>query len=331
MFRLSSSGIALLLLVLLVHDNYSWTSDVPPGPGARANVVLEKTYFPEQFQDPSRKDRWSGDMAQGTFYRLAIDSEGRILATDPAFSVVQILDVTEEIRWQIRGDDRHPLVAPTYISVDDEDNIYVTDPHLPYVSVYRPKGEFIRRIGIGSLFLPTGLWVDKKNSTLYVADWARSQVLCFDLNGTWLRTIGRWGHVPGKLNQPFDIAVYNDTLVVLDAGNSRFTLFDLKGNPRGILPFAFDRRPVAFTADAAGNLYYVDAISGGVLEMDLHGRELAGIGQRRFGEWVPREQRGVRFTCVATDDSRGRLFLVRPPHEIEIWGRVTNDVAGKGR
>ena len=328
MLRLSSAGIGLLLFALLVQVSDSWSSDAPPGTGARANLVLKRTYFPEQFQDPSRKDRWSGGTAQGTFYRLAIDSAGRILGTDPTVSAVQVLDVEKRMRWQIRGDDRHPLVAPTYISVDDEDNIYVTDPHLSFVSVYRPNGEFIRWIGLGSLFLPTGLWVDKKNHNLYVADWARSQVLCFDLNGTWLRTIGRWGHLPGKLNQPFDIALYNDTLVVLDAGNSRFTLFDLKGKPRGILPFAFDRRPVAFTTDAAGNLYYVDAISGGVLEMDLHGRELAGFGQRRFGEWVPLQQQGARFTCVALDP-RGRIFVVRPSHEIEIWGRMATDAVGK--
>jgi len=326
--RLTSSGIALLLFALLFQNSYSGSSDTPPGSGPQAQLVLEKTYFPEQFPTPLRKDRWSGGMAQGTFYRLVVDSEERILATDPNLSIVQVLDLTEEMRWQITGDDRHPLVAPTYISVDDEDNIYVTDPHLPFVSVYRRNGQFLRWIGHGFLFLPTGLWVDKKNHTLYVADWARSQVLCFDLNGTWLRTIGSWGHLPGKLNQPFDIAIYDDTLVVLDVSNARFTLFDLSGNPRGVLPFPFDRLPVAFTVDPTGNLYYVDAISGGVLEMDLHGRELAGFGQRRFGEWIPRQERGTRFTSVALDP-RGRIFVVRPPHEIEIWGRATSDVAGK--
>jgi len=324
MLRLSSYSIAWLLFALLFQVSYSGGSDTPPGTGPQAKLVLEGTYFPEQFPTPSRKDRWSGGMAQGGFYRLAVDSEERILATDPTLSVVQVLDVTEEMRWQITGDEHHPLVAPTYISVDDEDNIYVTDPHLPFVSVYRRNGQFIRWVGRGFLYLPTGLWVDKKHHTLYVADWARSQVLCFDLDGAWLRTIGTWGHVPGKLNQPFDIAVYDDTLVVLDAGNSRFTLFDLQGNPRGILPFPFDRLPVTFTADATGNLYYVDAISGGVLEMDLQGRELAGFGQRTFGEWIPRQQRGFRFTCVALD-SRGRIFVVRPPHEIEIWGGLATD------
>jgi len=328
MLRLSSAGIALLLCALLVQGSYGSSSDTPPGTGSWVNLVLKRRYSPQQFQDLLRKDRLSGGNTEGTFYRMAIDSQGRIVATDPTLSVVQVFDVEQRMRWQIRSDARHPLVAPAYVSVDAEDNIYITDPHLPYVSVYRPDGQFIRSIGFGSLYLPTGLWVDQQNHSVYVADWARSQVLCFDLNGAWLRTIGNWGHVPGKLNRPFDIAVYQGTLVVLDAGNSRFTLFDLKGNFLGILPFPFDRLPVAFTVDATGNLYYVDTISGGVLAMDLHGRELAGLGQRQFGEWVPRQQRGVRFTCIAVAP-RGRIFIIRPPHEIEVWGPATPEVGDK--
>ncbi len=134
---------------------------------------------------------------------------------------------------------------------------------------------------------------------------------------------GSWGTGPGQLNRPLDVVVRRDTLVVLDAGNSRFDLFDLQGNFRGIWPFGPNRTPIALACDAAGNLYYVDLDSGGLVAMDPQGRVLAGVRQRLFGQWVPRSYAGPNFMCVALD-ALGKILALRPSLDVEVFELVSN-------
>jgi DNA-binding beta-propeller fold protein YncE len=269
-------------------------------------------------------DRLSGGLAQVNPYRMAVDSQGRILVTDPGRSVVHVFDTKQGRRWQIKGDRGHRLHMPANIAVDADDNIYVTEWRRPTVSVFDPSGRFLRTIGIGTLEVPTGIWVDKQNRRLYVSDWLRNEVLSFDLQGKPLKGFGSWGKGRGQLYRPLDVVVRGNTLIVLDAGNSRFELFDLAGNVRGIWPFGPDRTPITLAGDAAGNLYYVDLDSGGLVAMDPDGKVLAGFGQRPFGQWVPRWSAEPNFTCVALD-ALGKILALRPTLEVEVFELAFDD------
>ncbi len=324
----AAAGFAVLLFALIIQTSNSWCgNDAPQDQGKSSHLASVRTYTPREFK-LLWLDHLSGGLDQRLPYRMAADSQGRILVTDPILSVVHVFDTRQGKRWQMKGDRRHGLDRPVYIAVDADDNIYVTEFGRSVVSVFQPSGYFVRTIGFGVLKMPTGIWVDKQNRRLYVADRIRDEILSFDLEGKPLHMFGSWGAGPGQLRCPLDITLHGDTLVVLDAGNSRFELFDLQGNFRGQWPFGVNRTPVAFAFDAAGNLYYVDLDSGGMAVMDPQGKVLAGFGQRLFGQWTPRESRQLNFICVALD-ALGKILVLRPTLDVEVV-ELVNDAAAEG-
>ncbi len=314
---LRSGSVALLLLAtVLAQSGTSWSSN--GAQGNSHNLASLKTYTPRNFRQ-SRLDRWSGGLSQWFPFRMVADSQGRILVTDPVLSAVHVFDTRQGTRSQILGDLHHRLLWPAYIAVDAENNIYVTDLGLLAVVVFQPNGRFLRTIGAGVLNVPTGIWVDQSSQTLYVADWWRSKVFWFDLDGELLGEIGSHGKGSGQLNEPTDIAIHHDTLVVLNNANLRFELFDLQGNSRGIWPFGVNHTPIAFAFDDAGNLFYVDLDSGGLEAVDPQGRQLARFGQvRTFSQ--PRRQ-GVNFRCVSKGPL-GDILALHPTLEIEAFQLV---------
>jgi len=312
-----STALVLLLIaaVLTLAGKSLGANNTPQNQSESPYLVSVRTYAPGDFRQPLL-DRLSGGLTQGFPYRMATDSQGRVLVTDLALSVVHVFDVRQGKRWQIKGDLQHRLSRPAYIAVDADDNIYVTDWGLFAVLVFRPSGQFLRTIGYGSLSLPTGIWVDSPNRMVYVADWWRSQVLLFDFQGDLLRVFGNLGRGPGQLQGPSDIVIHRDTLVVLDSVNLRFDLFDLQGNSRGTWPFGANRLPLAFRFDGEGNLFYVDSYSGGLVAMNPEGKVLAKFDpQRSFGQWIPRPIE-PNFRCLAVD-AGGDILALRPTLNIE--------------
>jgi hypothetical protein len=320
----AAAGVTVLLLfALITQSRKAWSgNDAPHDQVKSSHLASLGTYVPREFQQ-SLMDRLSGGLAQGLPYRMAADSQGRILVTDPNQSVVHVLDTRHGKRWQIKGDRQHRLYMPGSIAVDAEDNIYLTELWSSAIFVFQPDSRFLRTIGLGTLRLPAGIWMDKQNRILYVADWIRDEILSFDLEGNPLRVFGRWGTGPGQLLHPLDVVLHGDTLFVLDAGNSRFELFDLEGNFRGIWPFGPNRTPIALAGDAAGNLYYVDLDSGGLVAMDPQGKVLAGVGQRPFGQWMPRSSVGLNFMSV-TLDTQGKILALRPTLDVEVFELVSD-------
>ncbi|HYL12005.1 MAG TPA: 6-bladed beta-propeller [Terriglobales bacterium] len=268
-------------------------------------------------------DRLSGGITERHPYQMAIDSQSRILVTDSGRAVVHVFDTRQKKRWQFRGGSQHHLRAPAYIAVDADDNIYVTDLWQSAVLVFEPSGRFKQMIGSGVFNVPSGIWVDKHNQRLYVADWWKNEILMFDLEGKLLRAFGTRGTGPGQLRGPRDLVVHGDTLVVLDADNSRFQVFDLQGNFRGMWPYGANRTPVAFTFDPADNLYYIDLDSGGLVAMAPQGKVLARFdAQRSFGQWIPRPSQ-PNFMCIATDEG-GDILALRPTFRLEVIKLVSD-------
>lgn len=311
------AGVAvLLLLAFRIPGAEAQIGNDTPNEEAQSRLASLKTYDPADFQQ-SLMTRLSGGIISSVPFRMAANSEGQILVTQPILSAVYVLDTKNRTRWQINTGRRYNISAPSYITVDADDNIYLTDFWQSIVLVLQPNGHFLRTIGQGILRMPTGVWVDKGNRKLYIADWTLNEVLVFDLEGHLLQSFGGFGSALGQLIHPLDIALHQNTLLVLDGGNSRFELFDLQGKARGVWPYGRNRIPAALGCDAAGNFYYTDLDSGGLIAMDPQGKVLAGFGQRAMGEWIPWSAPRPNFVGI-TLDPLGNILAIRSTFEVEV-------------
>ena len=307
---------SVLFLLVLAFAGIARGSDTPAEeqtPSARLMSV--RTYVPQQFRQ-TRLDYLSGEFPKQFPYRIAADPQGRIFVTDPAVSSVHVFDTLNKKRWEIRGDRHHRLSRPEYVAADADGNVYITDHELAGVLVYEARGLFLRTIGSGEFSTPSGVWVDRTNRKLYVSDCSRGEVFSFDLRGDPLRVFGSEGRGPGQFSCPRDIVVHGDKLLVLDAGNYRFQIFDLHGKLLGILPFG-DSHPIAFAIDGADRLYYVDLYSGGLVAIDPQGKTLGELeAQRRRGQWIEHPS-CPNFVSVASD-SQGNILALRPSLKVEV-------------
>ena len=312
----SKCACVIVSLLLLICAGTARGSDTPDDQGPATHLASVQTYVPQQFRQ-SRIDYLSGEFPKQFPYRIAADPRGRIFVTDPAVSSVHVFDTRHGTRWEIHGDRRHRLTHPAYIAADSNGNVYITDLGLSGVMVYDASGLFSRTIGSGEFTIPSGVWVDRANRVLYVSDCWRSQVLSFDLKGNPLRVLGGPGRGPGQFSCPRDLVVDGEKLLVLDAGNHRFQIFDLGGQLLGILPFGVDRSPFAFAIDSTDRLYYADMYSGGLVVVDPHGKTVGELdAQRQPGQWMERHN-CPNFVSLAAD-ANGDILALRPSLKIEL-------------
>ena len=257
----------LAVVFLTAHTVQGQSSTAAP---SITQIKLIRTIEPPDLRLTDR-DRLSGGLPQKVPFRMATDSSGRILITDPYLSLIHVFDIEGGRRFQLRGDSVHHMMFPTYIAVDGDDNIYVSEPMLGMVLVFSPEGKLKRSLGGAELTLPFGLAVDRAARVLYVADHEGGAIRTYSLDGKYLKSIGTRGSAIGELNHPIEIVFANNTLTVLDAGNARFQLFDPDGHSKAILPFGDDRIPLAFTVDPSERIVCVDQLSLGVLVLDPAG------------------------------------------------------------
>ena len=165
--------------------------------------------------------------------------------------------------------------------------------------------------------VPFGLAVDERNDKLYVVDNYRNEIQVYTLEGKLLQVIAKQGTGPGQLMHPSDLALHQSMIFVLDTGNRRFQVFDSAGNVEKIWPFGPDRWPVAFTLDTAGNLYYIDLESLGMLISDPAGNPLAALDtQIPYGQ--PGRHGAFPSFLAMAPKRDGSMLALRPAGTIEV-------------
>ncbi|WP_243400930.1 6-bladed beta-propeller [Leptospira levettii] len=120
---------------------------------------------------------------------------------------------------------------PVDITFDDDGNFYVAGFDTSNVVKFNAQGTPISnwRGGITrKLERPVSLVY--QNQKVYIADFVRDEVLVFDLNGSYLATIGGPGKNPGQFRGPSSICFDPlGNLYVADSGNGRIQKFNQNG------------------------------------------------------------------------------------------------------
>lgn len=161
------------------------------------------------------------------------------------------------------------FVMPHSITVDKENNIWVTDVALQQVFKFTHKGKLLMKIGIAKetgndsihFNLPTDVAVANDGS-FYVSDgYENSRIVKFNKIGKYLFEWGRKGMGAGEFNIPHSISLDSQgNVFVADRENNRIQKFDANGKFLKEWQNNEGNKLFAITVDKKGNVFAVDGL-----------------------------------------------------------------------
>jgi DNA-binding beta-propeller fold protein YncE len=175
------------------------------------------------------------------------ESRGVFYVADPAYQrskdhFVHRFSMDGEHRGVLgtgRGMEEGQLLFPTYLAVDEQGSVFVSDTMNARISKFDADGQFDRVIGsrgdgFGLFDKPKGLALDSYGN-LYVADSSWSNVQVFGPQGDVLIYFGSRGGYPGLLRNPTGIAIdrSTNTIYVADYLNHRMGIYRLVNTDPG--------------------------------------------------------------------------------------------------
>jgi quinoprotein glucose dehydrogenase len=198
------------------------------------------------------------------------------------------------------------FLVPHGISIDGEDNVFLTDVGLQQVFKFTHAGKLLFAIGeprVGAwdathFNQPTDIGI-RPDGSFYVSDgYVNSRVALFDRNGKWLREWGKKGAGEGEFSNPHGLLLVpgGTDVLVADRENSRLQLFDADGKFKRQWTGARDAqttgRVFGVATDAEGFLYLgirradYDAPHTGIVKLDRDWNIVATIGFGKPGDPV---------------------------------------------
>jgi DNA-binding beta-propeller fold protein YncE len=130
------------------------------------------------------------------------------------------------------GGDFGQFSYPTYVHVDGDGNVFVSDTLNSRIQKFDSTGKFVTAIGRagsnwGEFDKPKGVALDSFGN-VYVVDTGWSNVQIFNPKGEILLFFGGRGPVPGMMKNPLSIAISSDnTIYVGDYLNHRINVYRL--------------------------------------------------------------------------------------------------------
>lgn len=187
------------------------------------------------------------------------------------------------------------FIMPHGLTIDHEDNIWLTDVGLHQVFKFTPEGRLLLTLGErgkpgndrSHFNLPTDVAV-LKDGSFYVSDgYKNTRVLKFSASGEYEFEWGVKGSGPGEFNLPHGIALDSRGRVyVCDRSNSRIQIFDAKGKFLDQWKGPQIGRPYGVEVDAHDHVFIVDGGEpslkakdrGKAVELDAEGHVIDTFG-----------------------------------------------------
>jgi DNA-binding beta-propeller fold protein YncE len=172
---------------------------------------------------------------------IALDRErGKIYLADTGHTKsrlhnVKVFDLRGELIGTVgreKGSEPGQFLFPTYLAVDPQGNLYVTDTLNSRIQVFDPDGKYLRTVGgrgsaWGMFDKPKGVALDSFGN-VYVADSGWSNVQIFNQKGQVLLFFGGRGPIPGMLKNPTAITIdKQNRIYVADYLNHRVEVYQL--------------------------------------------------------------------------------------------------------
>jgi DNA-binding beta-propeller fold protein YncE len=143
--------------------------------------------------------------------------------------------------WGELGNGDGQFHVPYGIDVDIEGNVWVADRANDRVQKFDSNGKFILKFGnkdgepsddLGKFDNPRHVAVDNEMRYAYIADSKNHRIQKFDLNGSFIGVIGKFGNKQGEFNLPTTIVIDSKgNFIINERGNERIQKFDSEWNP----------------------------------------------------------------------------------------------------
>ena len=171
---------------------------------------------------------------------IAIDRErGKIYLSDTSHTKsnkhdIKVFTMDGKLTATIgtKGTGAGQFLFPTYLALDPQGNLYVTDTLNSRVQEFDPSGKYLKTIGTrgngwGMFDKPKGVALDSFGN-VYVADSGWSNVQIFNQKAQILIFFGGRGPLPGMLKNPTAVAIdKNNRIYVADYLNHRVEVYQL--------------------------------------------------------------------------------------------------------
>jgi DNA-binding beta-propeller fold protein YncE len=210
-----------------------------------ASIVEQKV---EKQQSYSFSSAWGSEgKAKGEFLRphdLEFDGHEKYLyVADRDGNRIQVFDKNGIYLFKFgqKGQKNGEFLVPYGIDVDIAGNVWVADRGNHRIQKFDSHGNFILKFGNvdshpsnepGKFDNPRHVEVDKALKNVYVADSKNNRIQQFDINGNFIKVIGKYGKKSGEFNLPTTIEIDSrGNFFVNERGNERIQKFDSNWNP----------------------------------------------------------------------------------------------------
>ena len=229
------------------------------------------------------------------------DTAATELLKDPA-----VLELDPRDGRLIRAWGANTFLVPHGITVDHENNVFLTDVALQQVFKFSHDGTLLFAVGeprVGKwdathFNQPTDIAI-RPDGSFYVSDgYVNSRVAIFDRSGKWLHEWGRKGDGQGEFSNPHGLTFITGgtDVIVADRQNSRLQLFNANGAFKrewiGAKDAATTGRVFSVATDRDGFLYVgirradYETAHTGVMKLDRQWNIVTAVGFGRPGDPV---------------------------------------------
>lgn len=215
-------------------------------------------------------------------YSVASDGKERLFVADLTGGVIHVFEI-ENHKYRKMKEGINGLQK---VFVDSYGDIWalnnVNGSVLHFSSAEKELGE----IKLSGLVRASSFAVDRSRSIIYLVDTAQHQLRVYDLEGHFLRTIGKRGPLAGEFNFPGDIDldakgnlyivdVLNARIQILAPDGTALKMFGERGTARGAFSI-----PKGIAVSPSGLIYVTDATQHKLVIFDAEGEYLLTIGAR---------------------------------------------------
>ena len=166
--------------------------------------------------------------------KVIAGNKGANVRDSPLETQVQTRRFRSVLSFGQKGESVGMLNYPWGVTVNDQDEIAVTEFLNHRVSVFSSDGTHLRSFGRmgkknGEFIFPTGIAVDN-HGNIVVADTENHRVQVFDSSGNFLRTFGGEGILDHQLRNPQGLSINgNGDIIVADNKNKLIKIFSSSG------------------------------------------------------------------------------------------------------